>query len=95
MSKYDKQWFGVIFGLIGPVLGSFLYQEMLFHDLTYKAFVTYMVASESTAAIISLSAIFNLIIFFYFIWLKRYLAARGVILATFVYVLIVILLKFA
>ena len=93
MRKYDKQFIGFVFGIIGPVLGSFFYHELV-SDLPYKEFIELIIETDSSAAVISLSAIFNLVVFFYFIWIKLNLAARGVILATFVYVLLVILLKF-
>lgn len=92
--KKDSQIIGFIFGLTGPFVGCFIYYLLQFSSMTIHEFVLFVMESDSLSKVISLSAIFNLAIFFVFIYLKLDKSARGVILGTFIYVLIVILLKF-
>ena len=95
MKKSDSQFLGFCCGLIGPLIGGYLYYLMLFRQMGINEFFQTMIKSGSVAQVISLAAVFNLIVFFIFIWLKFDKSARGVILATFLYVLSVILIKFA
>ena len=92
--KFDNQIVGFICGMIGPLIGGFLYYLMLFRHLALQEYIQMMINSDSVAPIISISAVFNLLVFFVFIWLKMDRSARGVILATFMYVLAVVLIKY-
>ena len=90
--KFDKLLVGLILGLLLPVLAIVIFwlfnsEESLFYYL--KGF--YRV--NSLAGLISLSAIPNLLLFFIFIWTNRNRSAKGVIFATLIVTLIMLLFK--
>ena len=90
--KFDKLQIGLILGLLVPVLAIVVF--WLFNSegsiLTYlKGF--YKV--NSLAGLVSLSAIPNLLLFFIFIWTNRIRSALGVIFATLIVAVIMLLLK--
>lgn len=93
MRQLNKQYIGFISGLFGPLVGAFIFYLLKFTHLSFIQFLENIIEANIQSEMISLSCIFNLILFFIFIRLNWQKAARGVILATFVYVLIVILLK--
>ena len=94
MIKKNSQLLGFILGIIGPMIGAVIYYFMQFSHMPLQEFFEMAIETDQLGSVISLSVIFNLFIFFFFIWKNLALSARGVILATFVYVLIVILVKF-
>lgn len=75
-------------------MGAYIYYLLQFSNMSLEEYLRGIVYSGSLAAVISLSCIFNLIVFFLFLRINLNLSARGVILATFVYVLAVVLIKF-
>jgi hypothetical protein len=92
---FDKQIVGFISGIIGPVIGGILFYFMQFSEITFRNYLENAIKADIQSELISLSTVFNLLVFFIFIWLNLQKAARGVILATFIYVLIVMILKFS
>ena len=91
--KFDTLVTGLVLGLLVPVLAIvilwiFNAEGSLFNYL--KGF--YRV--NSLAGLVSLSAIPNLLLFFIFIWTNKYKSARGVIFATLIVAVIMLLLKF-
>ncbi len=91
--QINKQWVGFIFGLIGPVIGAVLFYFAKFSHMRMFDFFEEVFVRNISSEFISVSSVFNLLVFFIFIWTNLQKAARGVILATFVYVLIVVMLK--
>jgi hypothetical protein len=89
----DKQLTGFIIGLIGPFFGGFLFYIMLYSEMTLKAFVETSLKAGIQTELISLATVFNLLLFFIAIWTGKQHTARGIILATFIYVFIVLILK--
>lgn len=89
----DKQLTGFIIGLIGPFVGGLLFYIMLYSEMALSAFIETSLKAGIQTELISLATVFNLLLFFIFIWAGKQHSARGVILATFIYVLIVLLLK--
>ncbi len=95
MRNNDSQLIGFIFGIIGPLIGTVIYYFLQFSHVSFMEFIEVVLKAGKLSAVISLSTIFNLVVFFLFIWKNKPLSARGVILATFIYVLLVILVKFS
>lgn len=84
--KFDNTWIGFASGLIAPMLSLFIfylirYSHLAFSEFYYKILVEYGIVTPA----ISLCVITNLLVFFIFIWTNRNYAARGVLLATFIY----------
>lgn len=93
--KRDRFVLGLVLGLVFPALAFALIYIFWFYDgMSFSQYVTYLGIHRATfAGVLSLSLIFNLPIFFMNIWSHRYFAARGVIMATFIYGIVIIYLK--
>lgn len=91
--------FGLILGLIGPFFGFLIYGLLwsLYFKKPFAYFVedVFLGISEFQSSIVALSLLFNLVPFFIFLRKDRYKSARGVLLALFIYVPIVLYLRFA
>jgi len=92
--KFNNQLTGFVCGMIGPLLGGVLFYFMQFSEMEFKEYLKNAIEADIQSELISLCTVFNLLVFFIFIWTNLQLAARGVILATFIYVLVVMILKF-
>lgn len=92
-SKYNSLVLGLIFGLIVPVILVFVFYLLKYPDLNTGEFLRLFFDLKILTHLISLCAIPNLIIFFIFIGRNYYLSARGVILATFIIVAIVLIIR--
>lgn len=96
--RYNSVKFGLLIGLIGPVLGFViygLYWSWSFHR-TFSYFVNdlFIGTPDFRSSIISLSLLMNLLPFFLFLRSDRYKSARGVLLGVFIYVPFVVFFKF-
>lgn len=96
--KYDSQAFGFVLGLFGPLLGflvyGFLWAVYFNKSFLYFYHGVFVAIPEFRSSIVTLSLLFNLIPFFLFIRSKRYLSARGVLLAVFLYIPAVVYFRF-
>ncbi len=84
--KIDKEWFGLIAGLILPLISSFMIYSSRFQGSeSYIEVVVIMFKSMSIGKLLSLSVLPNLLLFFIIIrfdWMKF---ARGIVIATAIY----------
>ena len=94
MIKKNHFLTGFISGLMAPVIGFFIYYLISFHYMDFISYVSRITELGLLAGIISLSLIANLIVFFYFIKVKADRSAQGVIGATFMYGLLIVILKY-
>jgi len=95
----DSALIGLIAGLVFPVLGIMLlfffwgdgnfgkYLGMFFDLKNY-------IKIDRASKVLSLSLIANLIPFYYFLNRKKYQTTKGIILATFLYCVLIVLYKF-
>ena len=93
-SKFDAPYIGVIVGLLLPVLGAYGYNLYMFKTLNFLEFIEHIVSVNRITQLISLSVIVNLAAFYIFLQKKFYFSARGVIGATLLYTLAVLVMKF-
>ncbi len=86
---------GFTLGFAFPLVGFALIYIFWFYDgMSLAQFIIYLrLRSNIMAAVLSLSLILNLPVFFLNIWGYRYNTARGVIFATMIYGAIIIYLK--
>lgn len=96
--KYDNMVIGIVVGLLAPFLGFVLYGwgwAAYYHN-SFSYFVNrvFLGMSQMQSPIVSLSLLINLIPFFLFLRFKRYRSAQGVVAALFIYVPLVLYLKF-
>jgi hypothetical protein len=80
MNKIDLLY-GFFIGLAASALGSYFFIVLL-TDFTFVSGIQILKAEGKLGKLITLGAIFNLLIFFLLLKYKKDLMARGVILAT-------------
>ena len=65
-----------------------------FDYFTAGEFIQYLIQRGKLSAVISLVILPDLLVFFIFIWLNYLYSARGVLAATLIYALLVVITKF-
>ncbi len=98
--RWDSQATGLVAGLIMPVLGFYLYG--LIHttwirphlDMSFFIHDLFLGTRQFQAPILSLSLIANLVPFFLFDRQWMHKAMRGVVIATFIYGAVIVVLLF-
>lgn len=84
---------GFLVGIIANTFGTLLY-ILLFSDLSIGATFEAAYSQGHLGSLLALGAILNLIAFFAFLRIKRDLRARGVMMATLLTALIILVYKF-
>ncbi len=93
--KCNKLYIGLIIGLVLPILMSgILYHFLYYGELDFISFIHQMVVMGSIGKLLAISVLPNLIMFLIAINLERLLAARGIVTATLVYAMIMLVFKF-
>lgn len=96
--KYDSLPLGLVLGLLGPLVGFVIYGLLwsIYFGKPFDYFVNgiFLGVKDFQSSIVALSLLFNLVPFFIFIRSDRYLSARGVLMAIFIYVPVVLYLRF-
>jgi hypothetical protein len=91
---YDTLPAGLVPGLLIPVAGLAVFW-MIRYDGGFFEFLRDFQRLNTLSKILSLATIPNLLLFFIFIWTDRTFSARGVIFATLIMALVMLVLKFA
>ena len=84
---------GFVLGVIANVIGSLVY-ILLFSKYSIKTTITVALEEDVLGNIIGLGALLNLILFFLLLKKNRYYRARGVIMATIIAALFILVTKF-
>lgn len=84
---------GFIFSIIANGIGSLLY-IVLFSKYSIQTTITVAQEEDVLGNIIGLGALLNLLLFYFFLKKNRYYRARGVIMATLVAALFILITKF-
>ena len=93
-SKFNKQIIGLISGLLVPIIAIFVFYLFNKYRLgSFEYFVNRFVMLHLTSHIVSLSVIPNMAVFYLFIKKNFLHSARGVVLSTMIYGVIIIVLK--
>jgi hypothetical protein len=92
--RFDTVLTGLIPGLLLP-LATLLIIWTVRYEGGLKDFLTSFQQLQMLSKVLSLSTIPNLLLFFLFIWTDRTFSARGVIFATLVVAMVMLVLKFA
>ena len=93
MKNTNKLWVGLIIGILFPIVVFLLMATLLIRRPLSEIF-DFARNMALINPIIALSAIFNLAFFYFFLNRKQFNAARGVILATILYAIAVVWIKF-
>ncbi len=83
---------GFIVGIIANTFGTLLY-ILLFSDLSIVETLNAAIAQGHIGSLLALGAILNLVAFFGFLRIKRDQRAKGVMLATLVTALVILIYK--
>lgn len=94
MIRKDHFLTGFISGIIAPFIGFYIYYLISFRYMDFRLYISRLTELGLEGGVISLSLIANLIVFFYFIRGKADRSARGVIGATFLYALVIVIIKY-
>ena len=92
--KLDSMITGTLGGLIAPLIGVVVYHALFLSHLKLVSVIERTMADGSITAVVSIGCLANLALFYLFYKNEKDHAARGVILATFVYVAYVLVVKF-
>ena len=92
--KWDRFWVGFLPGLFCPLLGIIFFYVVWFSGMSFMEYMQYVKRPFILSRMLSFGALVNLFIFFPLIWNDRYNAARGVIGATIIYVIPILVTKF-
>jgi hypothetical protein len=90
----DSTILGLLIGLIAPVLVMLGFWKFQFGHTSLIGFYEVMVESGNLPGLISIGLLGNLAAFSLFYRAKLDVSARGVITATFLYGLVIVILKF-
>lgn len=85
---------GLLLGVAGPLLGAFGFYLLEFSHIPLGKFIRVAQEAEILPKMLSLGGVVNLAFFFLLIQVKWYWSARAVVIATFVYVILIMILKF-
>lgn len=94
IKKYDKLLLGLVLGIITPLIVLLVYYQVNFYYIRVDTFLYETFMKRIFLPLLSLCVVGNLAVFFLFIQTDRYLSARGVVLATLIYAILVFILKF-
>jgi hypothetical protein len=93
--KRDNAVLGLIIGLLMPLPGMVVVYLFLFQQFTFEAFLGRVFDSGSVAAkVIALSVTANILPFILFTNRRRDRTGRGIMIATMLYGVLFVLLKF-
>ncbi len=93
LDKLDNYKVGLVIGLLGPILGFVLY-GVFYCVSDHVSFYYYVDTFMIRSAISSLSLIFNLLVFLLLYRFDKDEGCRGILMATAIYVPIILFLYF-
>jgi hypothetical protein len=84
---------GVLLGIIAPIIACIFYVVFIKEE-TLENFINHFVTDRNLPAIISLSLLINLALFFLKLKFNKDEQSRGILFSTFLYGVIIVILKF-
>ena len=93
---YDRPILGFLIGLFAPVIGYFAVFAFLNGGQTFSTFSNNLLSNHDTASkVLSLSLLANALAFVFFNRSKKpFGTAKGIVYATLLYAVVIVLLKF-
>ena len=91
---FNKIIYGVIVGLIMPILSFLLYFIFRFGQYSFADYLQFLIESKKLVNVLSLTVLPNLAPFMLFINSSRYSAGRGVLTSTVLLGIVIFILKF-
>ena len=84
---------GVLLGIIAPIIACIFYVVFIKEE-TLENFINNFVTDRNLPAIISLSLLINLALFFLKLKFNKDEQSRGILFSTFLYGVVIVILKF-
>ena len=94
ISKYNRLIFGLIPGIIIPVITIFIFSLFKSGATDFVSYVEFVISISMLSNILSLCALPNLAIFYFFLNKEYYYSVRGVIFATLIWALLVVITRY-
>lgn len=94
-AKFDKTGLGLSLGIIAPIITLVVVYLYSFDGYSVKEFFTFLSTMRVMTKLFSLCLLPNLLVFFTFIWGDLMRGARGVLMATILIAVIVMIIQFA
>lgn len=91
--RFDQILIGLLIGLILPVIIFFITYKVKYDDLEFMVYLQQIWQMKILLKILSLCVFPNLGVFLLFLRIKYERAARGVVMATFMYAFLVLIAK--
>jgi hypothetical protein len=93
--KCNKLIFGLLVGILLPPLTSYAIYALRYEgDYGFIAFIQGLMSLKSLGMLISISVLPNLAVFMLVVTFEKLLVARGLVMATFFWLLVVIVVRF-
>ena len=92
--RWNKFWIGLTLGIVLPVIVFFLVYFIGYSETSFGEFLEYAFIMRALPKILSLCAVPNLAIFYLFLNKEYWYGTRGIIAATFLCTLGVVVIKF-
>jgi hypothetical protein len=93
-SKYNKLWLGLVLGIIIPIITIIIFSLFKSDVKNLIEFIEFTLSISALSNILSLCALPNLAIFYLFLNKELYYSARGVIFATLLWAILVVITRY-
>lgn len=90
----DNLYLGLLYGLLAPTIGIAIFYWFNYQTVDFVEFISLSFEEKLLSPLLSLCCVINLGVFYLHIHLEKYTTSRGIIFATFIYGLIIVMLKF-
>ena len=90
---FNSQKTGFTLGLILPLISFLIFYLFRYRDIPLVEFFNYVYFRHVLSPLLSLNILPNLILFFIFIRKNYLFSARGVLIATFIFAVLVLIIK--
>jgi hypothetical protein len=94
IKQLDHVFLGFLLGVIAPSIAILIFYYLNFSTSDLGSFLNLSVKEKLLSPLLSLCLVVNIGVFYLFIHFEKLFSARGVILATFLFGFIIVLLKF-
>ncbi len=91
--KINTLGIGLISGILIPLISFFIFYLVKFRHYDFGDFATTILLRAIVTKVLSLCVLPNLALFFIFIWTNKLTAAKGVLTATILLSIVMLLLK--
>lgn len=90
--KKNSLALGIIGGLIAPIIGLLCFWLFSYRQMSVHEFITYTHRYQLLSGILTKCLFFNLATFFLFLYFKLEDSSKGVLMATVIYGIIIVLI---